>query len=259
MPLILDLANKFSQVDSFQHFATIDSTNAEALRFAEKHPGLNGLFIADEQTAGRGRLRRPWLSPAGQGLWVSFLLGRSEWQPTNSQFLSFYAGVIIVRLLSHWVTKPAGLKWPNDIYLNNCKVGGVLIEAKWQGDQPQCFVVGIGLNLRQTPADFPPEVRASATSLIQHSLKHEIHRPDMLYDLTQLFFENWDLLESPTKLIQSWHQAAIWLNQDVALVGGENMVEGIYRGINQAGELILETTTGEKTFPAGEISLRSRI
>lgn len=249
---------EFPYIDSFQHFDSIDSTNAEAGRFVQKHPGLNALFVADEQTAGRGRLQRPWHSPGGQGLWWSLLLGRNEWFPENPNLLSLYTGLITKYALEEWTAVSIKLKWPNDIYANGKKISGVLIESKWQGNRPLFYTVGIGINLYQKPEDFDPEVRPLATSLQQLELKKEIHSPDILAALVDHFFKHWDKLNSPEALVHTWEAQAVWLHEPVALVGGEAPLKGIFRGVDVTGRAKIETDTGITTVTAGDLSLRKR-
>lgn len=249
---------EFPYIDSFQHFNSIDSTNAEAGRFAQKHPGLNALFVADEQTAGRGRAQRPWHSPPGQGLWWSLLLGRREWFPENSHLFSLYTGLITKMALEEWTTASLKLKWPNDIYADGRKIGGVLIESKWQGSQPQYYIIGIGINLFQQPEDFAPGVRPLATSLKQLELKKEIHRPDLLAALVHHFFQHWELMRTPEKFVKRWESEAIWLHEPVEVSGGEEPLWGILRGVDTTGEAKIETADGIITIAAGDLSLRKR-
>ena len=248
----------FPHLDTFQHFETIDSTNAEAWRFVRKHPDLNALFVADEQTAGRGRQQREWQSPEGKGLWWSLLLGRKKWFPENAHLLSLYTGLITKYALSEWTNASIQLKWPNDIYAEGKKISGILIESKWQGNQPLCYIIGIGINLRQQPNDFPPEIRNSATSLAQLPLLKEIHRPDLLAALVDQFFKHWELIQDPDKLVQEWMASAQWLGEPVELLGGETPVEGIFRGINATGQALVETSAGTIAITAGDLSLRKK-
>lgn len=249
---------EFPYIDSFQHFDTIDSTNAEAGRFVQKHPGLNALFVADEQTAGRGRAQRTWHSPPGQGLWWSLLLGRREWFPENPNLLSLYTGLITKFALEEWTTARIQLKWPNDIYADSKKIGGVLIESKWQGNQPLYYTIGIGINLYQQPEDFAPEVRSIATSLKQLRLKKDIHRPDILAALVHHFFQHWELLNAPEAFVKRWESEAIWLNEPVEISSREAPLTGVFRGVDTSGLAKIETAEGIVTVAAGDLSLRKR-
>lgn len=253
------MSYNFPHIDSFQHFETIDSTNAEAQRFIHKHPGKNAIIIADAQSAGRGRQRREWHSPEGQGLWWSLVLGQPEWNPPNPQLLSLYTGIITAMVLNEWTAVSVLQKWPNDIYIGGKKICGILIERKWLGNEPGSTVIGIGINLRQKLEDFAPEMRETATSLVQQPLRKEIHRPDMLAAMIDIFFKNWDLLTSPEALIKRWQSEALWLNERVEIRDENQSFSGIFRGLNNKGHALIETPTGVKTVVAGEFSLRKSV
>lgn len=246
----------FPQIDSFQHFESIDSTNAEGIRFILKHPGKNAIIVADGQTAGRGRQQRPWLSPPGKGLWWSIVLGQPQWIPPNPHLLSLYAGLVTRSVLNEWTSAPIRLKWPNDIYVNGKKISGVLIESKWQGNTPLCYIIGIGINLFQEPEDFSPETQKHATALGRQPLLKEIHRPDMLASMVDYFFKNWDLLSQPEELIKTWYEHALWIDEKVEIRGSAQPISGLFRGINAEGHALIDTADGLKTVVAGDISLR---
>ena len=246
----------FPHIDSFQHFDTIDSTNSEAQRFIQKHPGKNAIIIADAQTAGRGRLRREWHSPGGKGLWWSLVLGQPEWIPPNHELLSLYAGIVTGMVLSEWTAAPVKQKWPNDLYIGDKKICGILIERKWLGNLPGSAIIGIGINLLQSPEDFAPEMRETATSLIQQPLLKEINRPDMLAAMIDIFFKNWDLLKSPETLIQRWQSDALWLDEIVEIRNENQSFSGKFRGLNKSGYALIEAVAGVKIVVDGEFSLR---
>jgi len=121
------------------------STNDEAIRLGRE----GAVVFAEHQTAGRGRMTRRWESPTGLGLYFSVLL-----RPAHPQQLTTWAAVAVTRALG------GHIKWPNDIFLNGKKVVGILCETTGNNT-----VVGIGVNVNQTPADFPPELHDRATSL----------------------------------------------------------------------------------------------
>lgn len=150
----LDLARRFDSVSSTQDIAR---------DLAAAHSG-GLLVLADEQTAGRGRQGRSWHSARGAGLWLSLVLSparpREEWPLLTS--LGALALRDAVRLIAELDT---GLKWPNDLYCRGRKMAGVLADAGVAAETPGRVILGLGLNLIQREADFPPELRESATSL----------------------------------------------------------------------------------------------
>ena len=146
------------------HFDTVDSTNRAALRAASKEATEGTLFVADAQTAGRGRHSREWHSPPGLGLYFSVLL-HPEIPVPEANNLVLQSAVAVCNAIEELYDYTVGIKWPNDIYSGNKKLGGILLETTITGDTVENAVIGIGLNMRHSIEDFPVELRNSATSL----------------------------------------------------------------------------------------------
>lgn len=138
------------------------SSNDEVLRLGESGEPEGTLLFAERQTAGRGRLQRPWDSAPGLGLWFSLLL-RLPVNDATIPSLSAFAAVAVVRTLRTLGLGGAGIKAPNDVLVGGKKVAGILIETR-PGSAPFA-VAGIGLNVNHREGDFPPELRDRATSL----------------------------------------------------------------------------------------------
>jgi BirA family biotin operon repressor/biotin-[acetyl-CoA-carboxylase] ligase len=140
------------------------SSNDIALQMA--HDGaLEGLVVfAEEQTAGRGQRGNRWESPPGKGLWFSILLHPNV-TPAESVRLTNWAAQSVAETISLEVSLPARVKSPNDIYVGERKIAGVLVEMRARAGAPHLAIVGIGINLSQTAADFPGSLQATAISL----------------------------------------------------------------------------------------------
>lgn len=141
------------------------STN-DVVRVEARAGAPEGLVVvADRQTAGRGRRGRAWDSPAGLGLWFSVLL-RPSLPARQAPLLAFVAAAAVREAVAAAAGVPVLIKWPNDVVaLDGRKVSGILVEMEADGDRVRHCVVGIGVNVNQQPADFPPEVRPSAVSV----------------------------------------------------------------------------------------------
>jgi BirA family biotin operon repressor/biotin-[acetyl-CoA-carboxylase] ligase len=109
------------------------------------------LVIADEQTAGRGRLGRAWTSARGAGIWLT-LVERPE-DPLALEVMSLRCGLYAAEALDALAGAPVGVKWPNDLYVRGRKLAGVLIETRWRGASPEWVSIGFGLNVAQPPID----------------------------------------------------------------------------------------------------------
>ena len=139
------------------------STNADALALAEEGAPEHSIVVAGHQTAGRGRLGRSWTAAPGSSLLLSVIL-RPRVPPEDAPLVALDAALSMLATCRSFVPV-GGLKWPNDLVIDDRKLAGVLPEAKVVGGRIEHVVVGIGLNLRQGIEDFPPEIRARATSL----------------------------------------------------------------------------------------------
>ena len=141
-----------------------ESTNDVVARMSSGH-WVEGLCVfAERQTAARGQHGKRWISAAGKGLWFSVLL-RPKIDIKESMRLPAWVAAIIARTLEDEFGVPATVKPPNDVYINERKVAGVLVEMRAQPTAPHAAVLGIGLNVNHAPSDFPEEIRDRATSL----------------------------------------------------------------------------------------------
>ena len=147
-----------------KYFDSIGSTNDEALAWAAKDAKDLSLVVADEQTAGRGRLDRKWFTPSGTALAFSLILRPS---PAERPHLSRMVGLAALSVTDSFLARELApqIKWPNDILLNECKVAGILIESVWSGEDVDCIVIGMGVNILKGAVPDPDMLLFPATSL----------------------------------------------------------------------------------------------
>jgi BirA family transcriptional regulator, biotin operon repressor / biotin---[acetyl-CoA-carboxylase] ligase len=143
-------------------FRTISSTNDYARELAGRDGPEGTLVISEEQTAGRGRMGNSWISPPGTGIWISLIL-RPPLHPSQAPLITPMTAVAVAGAIREVTGLSAGIKWPNDIIINNRKAGGILIESSAGERFIKHLIVGIGINVNTE--DFPEEIRGSATSL----------------------------------------------------------------------------------------------
>jgi BirA family biotin operon repressor/biotin-[acetyl-CoA-carboxylase] ligase len=149
--------------DDIVILAVTDSTNRVAMEMAENGAKHGTVVVADAQTAGRGRMGRRWVSPAGKNLYVSLLL-RPPVPTIDAPRLALVAGVALADAVEA-VGVPASLKWPNDLYCGGRKAAGILAEMASDPDGVRHVVIGVGLNVNMEETDFPLNLRDTATSL----------------------------------------------------------------------------------------------
>jgi BirA family transcriptional regulator, biotin operon repressor / biotin---[acetyl-CoA-carboxylase] ligase len=144
--------------------ASVGSTNDVAASLAQSGCPAATCVLADEQTAGRGRKARTWVSPPGLGIWLSLILRPRELPEPGA--LPLLVGLAVVRALDGFCEPGVPMvKWPNDVLVGGRKLGGILCESAWSRSGPSHVVVGIGLNVLHEEGDFPPELREAATSV----------------------------------------------------------------------------------------------
>ena len=240
-------------IRELQIHAEISSTNSHLMARAASE-SIDGIVcLAERQTGGRGRRGRTWLTPSGQNIALS--LGKSlPISVAQVAPLSLVVGLAAVNALKRVGVDNATLKWPNDLLLNGAKVGGILIELPSIGN-PLTVVVGIGINMGSGE-----EVSAHLGSPVGDLLagRASISRNTLAAELINSVFEMTSRFESHgfVTLRPDWEVLHAHQDRSVRVIGANETIEGIARGVTDSGELILETVSGVRHFSGGEVSLR---
>ncbi len=234
---------------SLHYFRRVESTNDTAKTLAEQGAPEGTVVVASEQSAGRGRLGRPWASPPG-GLWLSVIL-RPSWPAAEWPRLAFAASVAVASAIERSLGIPTQVKWPNDLVLDGRKLGGVLLEAAGS-----YVVVGIGLNANVRLSAFPPDLAAVVTSL-----EERLGYPVDLVGLTQEILRDLEhayqaVLDDPHALMEQWRVRSITLGRHVRVVGAGAACEGVAESVDADGTLVVRTKTGLRRIVASDVSLR---
>ncbi len=236
-------------------FYTVQSTNQVAYRLAEAGAKEGTIVIAEEQSAGKGRLSRHWHSPAGMGIWLSLIL-RPKIPLENVPALSLCACLACVRTASHMTGKVALIKWPNDSYLNGKKFSGVLTELSAELDRVDFVILGIGINLNQTARDFPRQLKGKATSL-KIEVKRKISRVEFLWRFLLEFEEIYQKYQSSglrafkSEIMKNF----FLLGRKVTIEVGDKKISGTALDLNSQGALVLNTAEGMRVITAGDVTL----
>jgi len=241
-------------------FNRLTSTNDFLKRLARRGAEAGTLVLADQQTAGRGRLGRPWQSPPHVGLWLSFIL-RPELPLEFIGALPLAIAVVVAETLSAICGETFSVKWPNDILWNQRKICGILCEAQispmTDSNQLDYVVAGIGINVNQQPPDFHPDWRERAVSL-RMITAHDVDRQKVFLELAQRLERNL-LMNLPPHLpmlLSRWRSHCAELRKRVSLRHAQETVTGIFEDIGAGGELILRLANGQRqAFSAGEVTI----
>ncbi|RAU33191.1 bifunctional biotin--[acetyl-CoA-carboxylase] ligase/biotin operon repressor BirA [Enterobacter sp. ECC-175] len=232
----------------------IDSTNQYLLdRLAELESG--DACVAEYQQAGRGRRGRRWFSPFGANLYLS-MFWRLEQGPAAAVGLSLVIGIIMAEVLQDLGAKDVRVKWPNDLYLKDRKLAGILVELTGKTGDAAQIVIGAGLNMvmRNVQSEV---VNQAWTNLQEAGVK--IDRNTLAVRLIKDLRTALTLFEQEglAPFLSRWEKLDNFINRPVKLLIGEKEVYGTSRGIDAQGALLLEQDGVIKPWVGGEISLRS--
>lgn len=232
-------------------FDTIDSTNTEALKQARAGADEGLCIVARQQTAGRGRHGRTWISEKDAGLYFSFVL-RPKLETRFLPLITFTAGVSVHDTLAGLGLKP-DIKWVNDILVNGKKISGILAETA-DSDGGLAVVVGIGINLK--PSNFPPEIAETATS-IETETGSFINRDELIESLTRSIDHYYNVLHNeagPETIVREWRRRSTYFSgKRVRVVLENEAITGTTDGLEENGALRIKTAGGNRIVQAGDV------
>jgi BirA family biotin operon repressor/biotin-[acetyl-CoA-carboxylase] ligase len=235
----------------------VDSTNSEASRQLASGSRTPLVILAREQTQGRGRRGRVWHSPPAGNLYSTFVF-RPKLEPARLQDFTLWMGLNVCELIANFCAVEPGMKWPNDVYFNGRKAGGMLTEARIDADEVHDLVFGLGLNLNARSTDLPKELQKSAISLSEAAGSPlDVNRfaaalIGRVLTACNRFFEG----DYRDKFAELWQRFDVLRGQPVSVTQGDRSVAGTATGIDDEGSLIVRTTAGRtERFRAGEVTL----
>ncbi len=234
----------------------VDSTNDVAWEQALHGAPEGTVVVAEEQRAGRGRMGRRWLAPAGSSLLLSVVL-RPPFTSAKSHALTAMASVAVADTIRDHLAVPARIRWPNDIYVGSQKLAGILVEGRTLATGAT-FVVGIGINVNVYPEDMPSEVQQTAVSL-SIACGRRLDRVELLCWLMHAL-ERWyrDLKSNDSgRIANHWRQLSSTLGHRVALVEDGREARGTVLDLSMEDGLIVRLDEGlTKIFHPSTVSVR---
>ena len=242
-------------ISSLEIHDQIDSTNRYLVECSQNNAPSGSVCFAEYQTAGKGRRGRQWVSPYGSNIYLS-ILWRFQQGPAAILGLSLAIGVAVIRALKQHQIHNISLKWPNDIYSQGKKLGGILVEVSGETDGPCSAVIGLGLNL------FLPETQAQGitqawTDLSKITGQNRLFRNKLagilLNHLLPVIAEYEGV--GIKAYLDEWRGYDCLTGKSATLFSGQQQFEGIVRGIDDNGMLLMERPDGNvQTFASGEVS-----
>lgn len=224
---------------------SVDSTQKIALRLSLDGAPEGTVVIAEEQTAGRGRMARPWHSPKYTGVWMSVIL-RPDLLPQKAPQLTLIVAVAVVQAIEELTTLHPQIKWPNDLLINGKKITGILTEMQAESDRINSVIIGIGMNVNQEKDSYPEELRSIATSLLIET-GNKVNRAELIRQVLSKLEHLYDLYLQegfyPIKIL--WESYAISIGKMITARMLQGNIYGKALGITDDGVLIMEDEQGK--------------
>ena len=236
------------------YLRSVDSTNRYARQLAADGAEQGTLVLADEQTAGRGRRGRGWISPAGEGIFMTLIL-RPHAHPSHVAVLSLQTALAVARAISRACELDARIKWPNDIVCGGRKVCGMLLEMNADEQSVHDVVAGIGINVHQKA--FEGDIARTASSLDLLT-----GRTICRADVVRAFLEEYEAVDALAKtgtdaLMQAYRERSATLGQRVQVISATGSFTGTAMDVTDSGSLIVRTDDGEdREVLAADVSVR---
>jgi BirA family biotin operon repressor/biotin-[acetyl-CoA-carboxylase] ligase len=239
---------------SVVYYLAIGSTNEVLKELAVQGAPEGTLVIANEQTAGKGRLGRKWLAPPGTGLLLSILF-HPDLSPSQAPRLTMACSLAIADAIEGLTGLPVDLKWPNDVFICGKKAGGILTESGVIGGRLDHVVVGMGLNVNLAISALP-ELRGIGTSLSEE-LGREVSRLELLWRILERVETRYNSLRGGESPHEEWATRLINLGREVQVTTPHEVLVGWAEGVDADGALILRTPDGQRQrIVAGDVTLR---
>ncbi len=243
-------------VRAFRYFESIGSTNDEALQWTDEGATDFSLVIAEEQTKGRGRFERHWVTNPASALAFSLILQPTQEERNQLALFASLCGLALRDTLGTQLGLNAKIKWPNDVLIERQKTAGILVEANWSGDRISGIVLGIGVNV--TRESLPPAASQlfPATCLENHT-NPPVDRYTLLQGIVNAIYD-WRQKLGTAVFFNTWQRHLAFKGELVCIQDSQKTsIIGRVKGIDTRGHLVLILDNGtEKDFEVGDVHVR---
>jgi BirA family biotin operon repressor/biotin-[acetyl-CoA-carboxylase] ligase len=236
------------------YFPSLPSTNTEAYQLALRGAREGEIVVAECQKKGRGRVGRPWFSPAFVNLYFSIIL-RPPISPHQASLITFVAAVATAEAIERFSGVKPSIKWPNDILVKGRKMAGLLNEIHSEVDRIHFIILGIGVNVNIEEGRFPKEIRSLATSL-----KRETGRTTSRKAFLQLLLEALEqwyeifLKKGAPAILKAWRKHARIGGKQVRISSFDEVLVGRAVDVDSEGGLLIQMRNGQrKRIVAGDV------
>jgi BirA family biotin operon repressor/biotin-[acetyl-CoA-carboxylase] ligase len=245
-----------TRVSQVRYFETIGSTNDEALRWIATGAPDFSLIVADEQTKGRGRFDRRWVTRPGSSLAFTLILTRANPDPLRIPLYAPLGGIAVQEAVQTRLGVHAQIKWPNDVLIDGSKFCGILVEAAWHGSDLQGVVIGIGINI--SPGSVPgAEFQSFPATCLETACGHPVDRLGLMSAIL-IAIDKWQTMLGTSTFMQRWQERLAFKGEYVRIEHSEKpSIIGKVNGVDDSGRLILVEDDGTETrIEIGDVHLR---
>jgi len=245
-----------TRVRQFKYFESIGSTNDEALAWIHSGAEDFSLVIANEQTKGRGRFDRRWVTHPGSSLAFTLILKPQPHEKEMIPLFSPLCGIAVREAVEKCLGAAVEIKWPNDVLINRKKFCGILVEASWMGSELTGIVMGIGINISRGSVP-PSELQQFPATSLENEKSLSIDRFEILQNVL-LSLDHWRPKLGSPEFMKTWEDHLAFIGEPVRIEHSEKpSIIGKMKGINSQGNLVLELEDGqEMSFEIGDVHLR---
>ena len=225
-------------------YTNVSSTNDLARALANKGEPEGTVVLAEAQNRGRGKWNRRWVSPAGQGIWMSIIL-KPKLKPEDTARITLMAAVAVVKALENYPGFSAGIKWPNDILLGDKKIAGILSEMETERETVKFIIVGIGLNTNLDLTALPEDLKDGVTSINQE-LTGPFSQEKLLNEIItriELYYSLF-IREGFSVIREEWQNYSVTLGRQLEAICRGEKIFGQAVGLSENGGLLLRGNSG---------------
>ena len=230
-----------------EYYQRIGSTNEEAWELINTGEADHGtIVITDNQFSGKGRDNNDWYMSPSKSLAMSIII-KNEITIEQALLVPLAAGLAVAKTLKNRSFKPQ-LKWPNDIYYSNKKIGGILCESKIKNKEIDKIVIGIGINVNETIEEHPDNIHNDISTMF--SITNHAHQRELIVAEFVNYFERLlnNISENSKMIIDEWQNLCMHMNQNISFHEKEKTNEGVFIGLNKEGYAKIEIDEKIQTY-----------
>ena len=231
---------------NIEYYNRLESTNNEAWELIEDNKNHGTIIITENQTNGKGQKNKTWGMVPGKSLVFSLILSKNY--PIDRSGLICLSVSLALKESLNKRGLDAKLKWPNDLFINEKKIGGILCETKIDNSNIKNMVIGVGVNVNESISEHDESIQKNLTTMFEVS-KHPHQRELIVAEFINSFeFLLYKLSTEPSHIIEEWIDKCMHLNEKIIFLQNEKILEGVFRGLDDNGFAKIEIDNEVKSY-----------